>query len=158
MPKKSDFEKTGISSWRNKKNRRKIGFAFSTLAEWWKWKMLHWLTIRLGTMWHCGAVLCTKNYSPPSGNKEYYITAIQCKTLCSRILCWFACFAASHVCWRSVFRPSIEYRINFEVECYHSYDNGYILITRSLLSPHCHNHSLPDHIFLAVYALQESRD
>ncbi len=85
-----------------------------------------------GMIWQCGGVLCTKNYSPPSGNEEYYTTASQCEKLCSRTLCWFANFAASRVCRRLVFLPSTEYRINIEVECYHSYNNRYILIMRYL--------------------------
>ncbi len=48
MLKKGDFEKQGCQVVQNEKYREKIGFAFSTLAEWWKWKMLHWLTMR-----HC---------------------------------------------------------------------------------------------------------
>ncbi len=89
---KTWFWETGISSWWNEKNRGEIEFAFSTLAEWWKWKMLHWLTMwhcvwmRPGTMWRCGGVLCTKNYSPPSSNDEYYTTASQCKTLQNIVL------------------------------------------------------------------------
>ncbi len=51
-------------------------------------------------MWWCGGVPCTKNYSLPSGNEEYYTTAPQCEMLHSRMLCWFAYFAASHVRWR----------------------------------------------------------
>ncbi len=124
--------------------------------------MLHWLTVRHcvwtqpGTMWQCEEVPCTKNYSPPSGNEEYYTTAPQCKMLCSRMLCWFAYF----IRWRSVFLPSIEYRMNAEVECYHSYNNSYVLITRvvSLLSEYRHTRGLPDHVLHAVSALQESRD
>ncbi len=146
-----------MSSWRNEKNRGKIGFAFSMLAEWWKWKMLHWLTVRhgvwmqTGTIWWRGGVLCTKNYLPPSGNEEYYTTAPQCETLHCRTLCWFAYFAASPVCWRSVFLHSMEYEVNNEVECYHCY----VLITRmvSLLSPYRRTQCLPYHILLAVLAL-----
>ncbi len=43
--KKMWFWETGMSSWHNEKNREKTGFAFFTLAEWWKWKILHWLTL-----------------------------------------------------------------------------------------------------------------
>ncbi len=99
-------------------------------------------------MWRCGGVPCTKNYSPPSSNEEYYTTVSQHKTVRSRMLCWFAYFVASRVCRRSVFLPSIEYRINIEVECYHSYNNCYALIMRtvSLLSPYHRAHCLPHHI------------
>ncbi len=136
------------------KNRGKIGFAFSTLAEWWKWKILHWLTMwhcvwkQLGMMWQCEGVLCTKNYLLPSGKEEYYTT------LCSRMLFWFIYFMASRICQRLVFLPSIEYKINIETECYHSY-NCYVLITKmvSLLSPYRRTHCFPDHILLAVSAL-----
>ncbi len=37
MPKKCDFEKWDVKLVKQKK----IGFAFSTLVKWWKWKMLH---------------------------------------------------------------------------------------------------------------------
>ncbi len=128
--------------------------------------MLHWLTLRHcvwtppDTIWGWEGVPCTKNNSPPSGNKEYYTTALQHETLHSRTLCWFAYFVASCVCRRLVFLPSVEYRINVEVECYHSYNNCYVLKMRmvSLLSTHCRTHCLPDHILLAVLALQGSRD
>ncbi len=66
-------------------------------------------------MWRCGGVPYPKNYSLPSSNEEYYTTTPQCKTLRSRTLCWFAYVAASRVCRRSVFLPSIVYRINIEV-------------------------------------------
>ncbi len=93
-------------------------------------------------MWRCGAVPCTKNYSPPSSNEELYTTAPQCKTLHCKTLCWFVYFTASRVHRRLVFLPSIEYRIKVEVECYHSYNNCYILImkTVSLLSSYHHTH------------------
>ncbi len=122
--------------------------------------MQHYVRMRPATMWQCGRVLCTKNYSPTSGNEEYYTTVPQCKTPHCRTLCWFAYFAASRVHWRSVFLPSTENRINVEVECYYSYNNYYVLITRtvSLLSAYRRTHSLPDHILLAVSALQGSRD
>ncbi len=116
-----------------------------------KSKMLHWLTMGHfvwtppGTMWWCGGVLCTKNYSPPSVNEEYYTTVPQCKTLHSRMLCWFTYFAVSRVCRRSVFLPSTEYRINIEVECYHSYNKMRMV---SLLSLYRHTHRLSDHIHL----------
>ncbi len=160
------FWETGMSSWRNEKNWGKIGFTFSTLAEWWRWKMLHWVTLRHcvwmwpGTMWQCEGVLCTKKYSLPSGNKEYYTTASQHEMLRSRTLCWFTYFTASHVCRRSVFLPSIEYRINVEIEYYHSYNNCHVLIMRpvSLLSPYHRTHCLPGHILFAVSALQRSCD
>ncbi len=147
-----------------KKNWGKFGFTFSSLAEWWKWKMLHWLTLRLcvwmwqGMMWRCGGVLCTKKYSPSNDNEEYYVP--QCKMLRSRTLCWFAYFAASRVCRRLVFQPPIEYRINVEVKCYHSYNNCYILIMRmvSLLSQYHRTHCLSDHVLLAVSELQGFRD
>ncbi len=109
----------------------------------------------------CGGVeVCTKNYLLPSGNEEYYTATPQCETLCSKTLCWFACFLASRVCWKSVFLPSVEYRINIYIRWYHSYNNCYILIRRmvSLLSPYRHTHCLPDHILLAVSARQRSRD
>ncbi len=146
------FWETEISSWQNEKNWGKIGFTFSTLTVWWKWKILHWVTMWYwtwmwpGTMWRCGGVLCTKNYSPPSGNREYYTIVPQYEMLHSRTLCWFAYFVASRVCQRSVFLSSIEYRINIEIECYHSYNNCYILIIRtvSLLSPYHRTHCLPD--------------
>ncbi len=149
-----------------KKNHRKIRFAFCTLAEWWKWKMLYWLIMRHcvwtrpGTIWQCGWLPCTKNLSSPSGNEEYYTTAPQCETLHSRTLCWFVYFAASRVHRRSVFLPSIEYRVNVMVECCHSYNNCYVLITRmiSLLSLYRQTHCLPDHILLAVWALRGPRD
>ncbi len=92
MPRKHDFEIQGFKL-AQQKSRGKIWFAFSTLAEWWKWKMLCWLTMqhcvwmRTGTMWWYGGVLLTKNYPPPSGNEEYYTTAPQCKTLRSSTLC-----------------------------------------------------------------------
>ncbi len=164
--KKLRFWETGITSWWNKKNLGKIGFAFSMLVEWWKLKMFHWLTMRHcvwmrpGMIWWCGEVPCKKNYLPPSGNEEYLTTASQCKTLLSRMLCWFAYFAASRVCWRSVIQSSIEYRISIELECYHSYNNYHVLITRmvSLLSPCRCTHCLPNHILLAVLALQGFRD
>ncbi len=94
------------------------------------------------------------------GRREYYITAPQCEMLRSKMLYWFAYFVASRVCGKSIFLPSMEYRINVEVECYHSYNNCYILITRmvSLLSPYHHTHCLPDHILLTVLALQGSHD
>ncbi len=104
-------EKTWLSSWQNKKNRGKIGFAFSTLAEWWKWKMLHWLIMRHcvwmrpmrpGTIWWYGGVWYTKNYLPPSGNKEYNTTASQHETMRSRTLCWFVYLVASRVCQRLI--------------------------------------------------------
>ncbi len=150
MPKKTWILETGISSWQNEKNWRKIGFAFSMLPEWWKWKMLRWLIMRhcvwtqLGIMWRCRGVSCTKNYLPPSGNEEYYRKAPQCKTLCSRMLCWFSYFTESRACWTSIFLPWIEYGINIELECYHSYNNCYVLITRtvSLLSPYHHTHTV----------------
>ncbi len=119
--KKLWFWETGISSWRNENNQRKIRFSFFTLAEWCKRKMLHWLTMwhcvrmRPGMMWQCGGVLCTNNYSLPSGNEEYYTTAPQCETLHSGMLHWFTYFVASHVRRRSVFLPSTEYRINIEL-------------------------------------------
>ncbi len=122
--------------------------------------MRHCVWTQPGTMWWCGEVTCTQNYSPPSGNEGYYTTAPQCKTLHSTTLCWFAYVATSRVCRRLVFLSSIEYRINVEVECYRSYNNCYILITRmaSLLSPYYRTHGLPDHILLSVSALQGSRD
>ncbi len=82
---KTWFWETRMSSWRNEKNRGKIGFKFSTLAKWWKWKMLHWLTMRHcvwmrpDTTWWCRGVPCTNNYSPPSSNEEYYTTAPNAK-------------------------------------------------------------------------------
>ncbi len=108
-------------------------------------------------MWRCGEVPCTMNNSPSSGNEEYYTTAPRCEMLCSGTLCWFVYFAASPAHWRSVFQPSIEYRINVEVECY---NNCYIQITRVvfLLSPYRHTHCLPDHILLAVSEVQGSHD
>ncbi len=115
--------------------------------------------LRPGMMWWCETVPCTKNYSPPTGNEEYYTTAPQCETLLSRTLHWFAYFAASRVCQRSVFLSSIKYRINVEVEYYHSY-NCYVLITRtvSLLSLYRRTHCLPYRTLLAVSTLQMSRD
>ncbi len=88
-------------------------------------------------MWWCREVQCRKNHSPTSGNVEYYTTAPQYETLHSSTLCLFAYFVTSRVRRRLFFLPSIEYRRNTEVECYHSYNNCYILITRtvSLLSP-----------------------
>ncbi len=99
--------------------------------------------------------ICIKNYLPPSSNEKYYTTVPQHKMLSSKMLCWFTYFAANRVCRRSVFLPSIEYRINIEVECYHSYNNCYVLITRmvSLLLPYHHTHCLPDYILLTVSAL-----
>ncbi len=159
---KSDFKKQGYQVGETKK----IGFAFSRLAEWWKWKRIHWLTMRHcvwmqpGTMWRCGGIPYTKKYSPPSGNKEYHTTGPQHETLCSRMLCRFAYFAVGHACRTSIFLPSTEYRMNVEVECYHRYNNCYILITRTvfLLSPYRRTHCFPDRILLAVSALQGSRD
>ncbi len=80
--------------------------------------------------------------------------------LCSRTLCWFAYFAASCVCRRLGFLPSVDYRINTEVECYHRYNDCNILITRmvSLLPSYHHTHCLSDHILLAVSELQRSHD
>ncbi len=120
--------------------------------------MLHWLTMwhcvwtRPGMMLWCGGLLCIKNYLLPSDNEEYYTTAPKCETLRSRMSCWFAYFVASHVHQRSIFLPSIEYRINVEVECCHSYNNW------SLLSPFRCTHYLPYHILLAVSALEGSHD
>ncbi len=99
-------------------------------------------TMRINTsrhMWQCEAVPCTKNYSPPSGNEEYCTTASQRKTLHSRISCWFTYFAVNRVRRRLVFLPSIEYRINGEVECCHNYHNCDVLIMRTVvitISPH----------------------
>ncbi len=162
---KTWFWEKRMSSWRNKKNLGKIGFTFSTLAEWWKWKMLHWLTMwhcvwmRPDTMWRCGGVLCTKNYSLPSSDEKYYTTAPQYEMLHSRMLCWFAYFVASCACWRSVFPSSIVYRINIEVEYHHSYNNCYVLIMRTVSLLSCRStHCLPNHILLAVSALQGSCD
>ncbi len=128
--------------------------------------MLHWLTMRHyvlmqpDTMWWCGGVPRTKNYSPPNNNEEYYTTVPQCETLHSRMLCCITSFAASHVLRRLVFLFSIEYRISVEVRWCHSYSNCYVLITRmvSLLPPYCSTHYLLDHILLAVSALQRSHD
>ncbi len=151
---------TGISSWRNEKIEGKLDLqSLRSLST------LHWLTMqhcvwtRPGIMWWCGRVPCTKNYSPPSSNEEYYTTAPQCKMLHSRMIRWFAYFTESHMCRRSVFLLSTEYRINVEAECYHSY-NCYIQIMRtvSLLSTYRYFHCLPDHILFAVLALQGSRD
>ncbi len=38
---KCDFEKQGCQVGEMKKIEEKVGFSFSTLAEWWKWKMLN---------------------------------------------------------------------------------------------------------------------
>ncbi len=123
MLQKCNFEKQRCQVGKTKKNRGKIGFAFFMLAEWWKWKMLYHLTMRYcvwrrpGTMWWCRGVQCTKNYSLPSGNEKYYITAPQHETLCSRMLCWFTYFMASRVYRWLVFLPFIRYRVNVKVEC-----------------------------------------
>ncbi len=96
MPKNSDVKLA------KRKKSRKYRI-YIMLAKWWKWKMLHWLTkwhyvwTQPGTMWRCGGVPCTKNYSLPSGNEEYHTTAPQCETLHSRTLCWFAYFTASRL-------------------------------------------------------------
>ncbi len=72
------------------KNRGKIRFAFSMLAEMWKWK----ITLVNVAILYMNATSndvvvwrgpYTKNYPPPSGNEEYYTIAPQCKTLRSRI-------------------------------------------------------------------------
>ncbi len=117
------FWETGMSSWRNIKNRGKIGFAFCALTEWWKWKMLHWLTMRhcMDATRHDVALwvgTAHKELLAAYRNEEYYTTAPQRKTLRPIMLCWFAYFVKSCACWRSVFLPSIENRIHVEVECY----------------------------------------
>ncbi len=165
MLKEHDFEKQGCQVGNTKKIQENWICILYTrwVVELEDVTLVNNAALCMNVIFHDGLVWRStmhKDYSPPCGNAGYYTTAPQRETLCCRILCWFAYIVASCVRRRSVFLPSTEYRINIQVEHYHSYSQCCILITRmvSLLSPYHRTHCLPDLILLTVSALQGSHD
>ncbi len=127
------------------KKMRKIGICI--LYTRWVVEMGDVTLVSNATLYECDQAQCGgvkgtmhKELLTTRDIEEYYTTAPQCETMHSRTLCWFVYFAASHVRWRLISLPSIKYRINVEVECYHCYNNCYVLIMRavSLSSPYRH--------------------
>ncbi len=141
-PKKCDFEKQGYQVGERRKIEEKLDLHLYShcVVKIEDVALVDNVTLCINATRHDVAVwrgTMHKELLPPSGNEEYYTTAPQRETLHSRTLCWFAYFVASRICQRSVFLSSTECKISVEVECHHSYNNCYVLITRMipLLSP-----------------------